>query len=118
VALHHILVVHDSPAVRETVGILHMVGCLGTHTGRGLGALVCLAALYQMRTEQRAAAVLSTADFRLPAIRTYARLGFAPLLFSADHRRRWRAVAASLPVVPAGWDAVLDGRLSDLPVAG
>ncbi len=103
----------------EAVGMLHMVGCLSEQLGRGLGTLVCLAALHQMRAEGRQRAVLQTDDFRLAAIRTYARLGFQPLLFSADHRRRWRAVVDALGLLspPPEWAAVLAGPLALLPPA-
>jgi len=99
----------------ETVGVLHMVGCASAHLGRGLGALVCLAALHQMVAEGRERATLSTDDFRLPAIRTYARLGFQPLPFSEDHRARWHDVIRHLDAPPAGWQPILDAPLAPLP---
>lgn len=79
-----------------TSGVLHMVGVRTDHAGHGLGRAVCLAALGQMKREGRPRAFLSTDDFRLPAIRTYLRLGFEPFLVHENQRERWRRVLAQL----------------------
>jgi len=41
-------------------------------------------------------AILDTDDYRLPAIRTYLRLGFVPDNLEADHAARWRTIDANL----------------------
>jgi mycothiol synthase len=94
-----------------------MVGCRSSHLGRGLGWLVSLAAMHRMQAEGRERAVLQTDDFRLPAIRSYQRLGYRPLLFSEDHRRRWLAVVKELgwPELPGDWAATLSSPLATLP---
>jgi mycothiol synthase len=73
-------------------GVLHMVGARTAQRGRGLGRLACLAALWQMAAEGRTRARLLTDDFRLPAIRTYRSLGFAPLHTHESHAERWARV--------------------------
>lgn len=73
----------------EAVGTLHMVGIVKAHAGHGLGAQVCLAALGQMKAERRQFAILTTDDFRIPAIKTYLRLGFMPMLTHESHQQRW-----------------------------
>ncbi|MDW7658890.1 MAG: GNAT family N-acetyltransferase [Bacillota bacterium] len=73
----------------ESVGTLHMVGNLKAYAGRGLGAQVCLAALYQMKMEGRHFAVLTTDAYRIPAIKTYLRIGFVPMLTHESHQKSW-----------------------------
>ncbi|MCC7490789.1 MAG: GNAT family N-acetyltransferase [Fimbriimonadaceae bacterium] len=84
------------PAWGAAVGALHMVGAASTGRGRGLGRLACLAALHQLAAEGRQTAVLSTDDFRLPAIRCYLGLGFIPRIVHDNQPDRWRAVLAAL----------------------
>lgn len=81
----------------KPVGYLHMVGALPAFQGRGLGRLVSLAALHAMAAEGCAEAALQTDDFRLAAIQTYLRLGFAPDRgFHPSMPGRWEAVFQSL----------------------
>lgn len=104
-----------TPRWGESVGVLHMVGCLSHCQGRGLGRLVSLAALHQMRREGRQRATLTTDDFRLAAIRSYLRLGFEPLLASEDHRQRWQRLTPPLVPLPPHWEPLLTGPLTALP---
>ena len=92
-------------------GMLHYVGALPGHQGRHLGYWVCLAALWRMREDARRGAWLSTDDFRLPAIKTYLRLGFAPLLFHDNQRERWPRVFEALgqPELAEKFAAILAG---------
>lgn len=80
----------------EETGYLHMVGVLTAHGGRGLGGQVSLAALHRMTDEGRTKVVLQTDDFRLPAIRTYWKLGFQPLIEHESHAQRWHDIARKL----------------------
>lgn len=77
-------------------GVLHWVGVHPAHGGAGLGAQVSLAALHHCAAQGLVAAMLLTDDHRLPAIRTYRRLGFRPFLCHRSHPARWRAVHAAL----------------------
>ena len=86
------------PDDRE-VGYLHMVASLPTHRGRGLGRVVCLAALHYLRSHGFGSAALTTDDPRLPAIATYLALGFVPDYWedpASSQRARWSAVFARL----------------------
>lgn len=84
------------PALYGDAGVLHWVAAMPGHGGRGLGGLVSLAALHHCAGHGLVAAMLLTDDARLPAIRTYRRLGFRPFMHHRSHPERWRAIAASL----------------------
>jgi mycothiol synthase len=72
------------------IGYLHMVGVSPEHQGKHLGYWVSIAVLHQFVEAGRMEAVLQTDDFRLPAIKTYVRMGFEPLLVHENQRERWR----------------------------
>ena len=73
-------------------GWLHMVGGDPDARGCGAGRLVCLATLHFMAAHGYQSAVLSTDDFRIPAIAIYRALGFRPLLVGEDNASRWKKV--------------------------
>jgi mycothiol synthase len=77
-------------------GYVHMVGVLAAHGGKGLGAQVSIMALNRMEQEGFSTAVLNTDDFRLPAIRTYLKIGFVPYIDHESHESRWAAIAEQL----------------------
>jgi mycothiol synthase len=78
-------------------GYLHYVAVLPGARGQGLGYWVSLAALHQMRREGSARALLETQDERLPAIKTYLKLGFAPDLDGHEsYAARWEKILAQL----------------------
>ena len=85
---------HESDAV----GVLHMVGRQNDHAGKGVGYLASLAALHQMKKEGKVCATLSTDDHRIPAIKTYLKLGFLPLISHESHEQRWRDILPSVNV--------------------
>jgi mycothiol synthase len=80
------------------VGYIHYVGVCPMHAGKGLGALLSLAVLHQFRAEGLQSAVLQTDDFRLPAIKTYLKLGFLPLIVHENQPARWNDVFEKLGV--------------------
>jgi len=74
-------------------GYLHYVAVLPGAQGHGLGYWVSLAALHQMRREGNAQAVLETQDERLPAIKTYLKLGFeADVEGHGSYGARWAEI--------------------------
>lgn len=79
-------------------GYLHWVGADPNQQGRGLGTAVSLAVLHHFRELGLCDAVLETQTHRLPAIRTYLRLGFVPeyRYGDPDEQRRWAAVLPKL----------------------
>jgi mycothiol synthase len=85
----------DSPDEWVT-GILHMVCVRPEHRGKGLGHLVSLAVLRFLRDRGFREARLLTDDRRIPAIRSYLRLGFEPLYVEESHVDRWAAVMAGI----------------------
>jgi mycothiol synthase len=105
------------PTLMPDCGTLHYVGTLPGHTGRRLGGLVSLAALHRMREEGLARGTLLTDDFRLPALKTYLRLGFIPILVDENQRQRWRDVFASLnlPELSERFAPILDGPVWQPP---
>jgi mycothiol synthase len=73
-------------------GWLHWVGALPSEKGKGLGEIVSRRVLQEAVDRKRSAVYLSTDDFRIPAIRTYLRLGFEPDPIHESHPARWTAV--------------------------
>ena len=84
------------PGKYPNAGYIHWVGGIPEFRGRGLGRLVSLATLHEFVTMGCAAAVLDTDDFRIPAIKTYLALGFAPELANPSHASRWAALKGEM----------------------
>lgn len=84
------------PVFRPQAGMIHYVGVLEGHGGKGLGQALMGAALNRMRDEEWVSAWLSTDDHRLAAIKIYLALGFEPWLLHESHRSRWPAVLLAL----------------------
>ncbi|HUU59436.1 MAG TPA: GNAT family N-acetyltransferase [Phycisphaerae bacterium] len=66
------------------------------HKGKGLGLTVCAAATARLIHAGYRDIYLSTDDFRLPAIKTYLKLGYEPLPFCEGMAERWGAVREKL----------------------
>ena len=81
------------------------------HSGRGLGMAVCAAVVRRLLRAGYRNIYLRTDDWRLPAIRIYLKLGFAPFLFAPDMEARWRAVCQQID-----WPIPVDSR-SHLKIA-
>lgn len=78
----------------ESTGYLHMVGIKQSHSGRGLGLQASLLALrYMSSHEGFDQCVLETDDFRIPAIRTYKKLGFVPNIVHPNQPLRWKKIS-------------------------
>ncbi len=73
-------------------GWFRMIGVRSDARGLGAGRLVCLAALHSLRRRGYRTCVLSTDDWRLPAICLYLSLGFGPFCCHASHPERWEKV--------------------------
>ena len=84
----------QKPAFPDT-GYLHYVAVLPGAQGQGLGYWASLAALWRLRDEGFDRALLQTDDERLPAIKTYLKLGFAPDRDGA-YEERWVAIETAL----------------------
>ena len=75
------------------------------HAGKGLGLTVCAAVVRRFLDAGYRTIYLKTDSWRLPAIRTYLKLGFVPLLFAPDMPERWQAVCekVSWSFTPSNW---------------
>jgi mycothiol synthase len=80
----------------EDEGYVHWVGIRKAHTGKRLGYWVNLQVLHDLQARGVPEVLLQTDDPRLPAIRTYRRLGFVPRIDHRSHPARWEAVEAAL----------------------
>lgn len=86
---------HDDDAFAPTPEL----GWVAVHPGwrgRRLGALACLAVLRHARATEHRGIFLLTDDHRLPAIRTYLRLGFRPWLCEPSAEERWQAIVGEV----------------------
>ena len=77
-------------------GYLHYVGARSSERGRRLGEVVTRRVLVHFADSGLDQAVLETDDFRLPAVRTYLRLGFVPEPRVAGDPIRWSKVLRKL----------------------
>jgi len=79
-------------------GELGWVAAHPEHSGNGLGRAVSAAATSRLIEIGYRRIFLRTDDHRLPAIKTYLKLGYVPFLFAPDMEARWKAICARL-----GW---------------
>lgn len=92
----------ETPVPR--VGRLDFVAADPKHEGRDVGLAVCHAVVRYLFSQRYPCIVLSTDDWRLPAIKTYLKLGFRPKIIRHDMPDRWRRILEKLdwPCEP-GW---------------
>jgi len=83
-------------------GYVHYVGVRIGDRGRRLGEVVTRRVLAHFVAAGLDQAVLETDDFRLPAVRTYLRLGFVPQPQTPGEARRWSRVLRNLTRTGAG----------------
>ena len=87
----------------EEQGYIHMVAAAPACRGRGIGHAMLAYALEKLEARRCAYSILTTDDFRLPAIKTYLDAGFRPVLWTdpeSDQRERWDKVIATLGYRP------------------
>lgn len=77
-------------------GYVHYVGLRPAYAGNKLGYWVSLAVLHDFARRGCTDCILDTDDFRVPALKTYLRLGFHPVIRHPNQPLRWRAIAARL----------------------
>jgi mycothiol synthase len=77
-------------------GELGWVAADPQHAGKGLGLATCAAVTARFLSAGYRRIYLLTDDHRLPAIRTYLKLGWRPLVRDAAIEERWRAVCGRL----------------------
>ena len=98
-----ILVMDGMPVATITVlcdaetrdGYIHMVSCRPECRGKGLGHLLSDIAVDILKRENMQTAYLTTDDWRIPAIKTYLKVGFQPdLEAEPDAKERWEKILA------------------------
>jgi len=80
-----------------SAGWLHWVGVHPDSRGLRLGEIVSHEVISEATSRRRSCVLLTTDDFRVPAIRTYLRLGFEPDNCHENHEGRWIAILQALP---------------------
>jgi mycothiol synthase len=80
------------PGRYPEAGYVHYVGARASERGRRLGEVVTRRVLVHFAAAGLDQAVLETDDFRLPAVRTYLRLGFVPEPREPGDVLRWSRV--------------------------
>jgi mycothiol synthase len=75
------------------------------HRGRRLGSAVSAMVVRRFISADYQSIRVCVQGFRLPAIKTYLKLGFLPFLHSEDVSPRWRRICASIdwPFEPEKW---------------
>ncbi len=100
IAFHGVAVATASllldPEREPGTAVLHWVGVHPEHVGRRLGMIVSLAVLKDAAERGLGDSMLLTDDERLPAIKTYMRLGFDPVMTDEGHEGRWTKVYDAL----------------------
>ena len=74
---------------RPATGVVHWVAVDPDHRGKQLGYQVTLAVLHDFLRNNFSDSLLRTDDVRLPAIKTYLKLGFEPLIRSDEDQLLW-----------------------------
>lgn len=99
------MAVHNVTELNPGGGELGWVAADPAHAGRGLGLAVCAAVTGRLVQAGYPVLYLMTDDFRLPAIKTYLKLGWTPWLFREGMAERWQAVCETLgwPYTPEAW---------------
>ncbi len=82
----------------DTDGWFHMVGVKKSARGLGVGKMLGEIALYSLKEQGYKSAMLSTDDFRIPAIKLYLALGFKPIFTHESHSERWAKIYEILQI--------------------
>ena len=96
---------HNPNERHPFAGELGWVAAHPAHAGKGLGMAVCGAVVNRLRRGGYSRIYLNTDDFRLPALKTYLKLGWQPFIFVPDMEQRWREIYTKLnwPMRPEEW---------------
>lgn len=89
----------ELPKVTGGLGCLHYVAAVPGCRGVGAGSAVSAAVIRRLDELGIENCMLTTDDFRLPAIKSYLRLGWVPVLYAPDMPERWKKVLENLGVV-------------------
>ena len=100
---------HNPTPLHPYGGELGWVAGRTAHAGHGLGMAVCAAVVRRHLSAGYERIYLNTDDFRLPALKTYLKLGFVPFIFGEGMPGRWEAICQKLdwPYTPDAWPGTL-----------
>ncbi len=90
------MAVHSPSELHAYGGELGWVAADPEHRGMALGLAVCAAVTARFIQAGYRRIYLLTDDFRLPAIKTYLKLGYEPFLFCDGMSERWQAAYKAL----------------------
>jgi mycothiol synthase len=82
------------------IGYVLFVGVAKPYQGRGLGYQMTLHVLLDFQKHGFQSAILETDETRLPALKTYLKLGFLPRIVHPQQYRQWDTIFASLAMQP------------------
>ena len=96
---------HNYMGIHPFQGELGWLASDPVHAGKGLGMVVCAAVTRRFIGAGYRNIRLYTEDFRLPAIKTYLKLGYVPVLYVPEMQTRWQAICGRLrwPFTPKRW---------------
>ena len=82
----------------EDTGCIHMVGIEKSYQGKRLAVPLNLYAVQKMIDDGKKKMILTTDDWRIPAIKTYLRAGFVPVIKSGDTdmENRWEKLKCQI----------------------
>lgn len=84
------------PNYETKEGYIHMVACKEECRGKGYGSLLNKIAIHTLKEQGMETAYLTTDDWRIPAIKSYLRIGFEPDVSNDDFKTRWRKIFTDL----------------------
>jgi mycothiol synthase len=87
---------HSPSDESPSAGTLEYVAGDPRHAGKGLGRAVCAAVLDHLLHRGYVAISLKTDDARLPALATYLKQGWEPVIDSGEMATRWEAIRKTL----------------------
>lgn len=93
------MAIHSSCKLHSFGGELGWVAGDPAHSGQGLGMAVCSAVTRRFIEVGYKRIYLRTDDWRLPALKTYIKLGYVPFIYAWDMEERWKKVYSNLGIL-------------------
>lgn len=94
------MALHNYTGRHPFTGDVGWVACRVEHRGRGLGYAVTACVTNRFREAGYTQIILGTEYYRLPAIKTYLKLGYVPVIESEELAGMWDEVYAQLGLTP------------------